>query len=195
MTTPSVARALVILLLVAPCASAEIIDRVLAVVSGQVVTQSDVEAAVELGLVSVAPGEDRTTTGLQSLIDRILMLNEVRRLVPPDPPESAVDARVAEIARRFPSAEALARLLRASGIDQDVLRVYAADDLRLKAHLDERFSTAAQPSDEDVRRAGNVPRETLVAERRRSLVADWLAELRRRGEVTYSPGIQKSQPR
>ena len=61
---------------------AEIIDRVLAILPGQIVTLSDVEAAIDLGLVEVPAGTDRIAGGLSALIDRMLMLNEVRRVAP-----------------------------------------------------------------------------------------------------------------
>ena len=67
------AVAITVLLLIATSASAEIIDRIVAVVGGQIVTQSDVDTAVAFGLAS----------NLQELIDRTLMLNEVRRVSPP----------------------------------------------------------------------------------------------------------------
>ena len=73
---------------------AEIIDRVLAILPGQIVTLSDVEAAIDLGLVEVPAGTDRIAGGLSALIDRMLMLNEVRRVAPAEPSPAAIDARV-----------------------------------------------------------------------------------------------------
>ena len=63
---------------------AEIIDRVLAILPGQIVTLSDVEAALDFGLVEAPPGTERIAGGLSALVDRMLMLNEVRRVVPPE---------------------------------------------------------------------------------------------------------------
>ena len=75
----------------------EIIDRVLAILPGQIITLSDVEAALDLGLVEAPAGGDRIAGGLSALIDRVLMLNEVRRVAPPEPSPAAIDARVARI--------------------------------------------------------------------------------------------------
>ena len=166
---------------------AEIIDRVLAILPGQIITQSDVQAALELGLVEALPGEDPIAAGLSSVVDRVLMLNEVRRIMPRGPTDAAVDARVARMRQRFESPQALARVLAASGIDDSVLRIYAADDLRLTAYLDERFSAASQPTEAEVREAGEGARARLAAERRRSLISAWVAELRRRADVTIVP--------
>ena len=75
------------------------------------------------------------------------------------------------------------------------------DDLRIAAYLDQRFAAAGVPSDEDVaayftahrdefdrssRRSSSaapVIRERLSAERRAELIADWIADLRRRTPV------------
>jgi hypothetical protein len=181
-------------------ASGEIIDRVLAILPGQIITQSDVHAALDLGLVEVPQEGDRVAAGLSAVIDRVLMLNEVRRVVPPEPSEAAIQARVSQIRQRFDSPATLARVLAASGIDETVLGIHAADDLRLAAYLDERFSAASQPTDEEVRQAGEGSRQRLADERRRSLIAAWVSELRRRADVTILPtadssGTQISRPR
>jgi hypothetical protein len=178
---------LVSALLLAKPASAEIIDRILAVISGQILTRSDVEAAVSLGVVEPPPGRDRIAAGLDALIDRVLMLNELRRVVPPEPGSAAIDARLDRMRSRFESPAALSRVLAASGIDETVLRIYAADDLRLSSYLEERFSGAAQPTDEEVRQAGEAARQRLFDERRQTLVGAWIAELRRRADITVLP--------
>ena len=165
-------------------ASGEIIDRVLAILPGQIITLSDVGAAIELGIVDVPASGDRTGAALSALIDRILMLNEVRRVMPPEPSAGAVDERVARIRQRFDSPASLSRVLAAGGIDESVLRTYAADDLRLSVYLEERFAAASQPTDQEVRQAGEASRQRLADERRRTLVAAWTSELRRRADVT-----------
>jgi hypothetical protein len=162
------------LLLVAASTSAEIIDRIVAVVGGQIITQSDLSAAVGFGL---APD-------LQGLIDRTLMLNEVRRVAPPDPAPAALDARVAGIRANFATPDAFARALKVAGLNEEAVRSYAADDLRLTAYLDERFLSASLPTDEEIRQAGESARARLTADRRQTLVTAWIAELRRRTEIT-----------
>jgi hypothetical protein len=170
----------------APPAAAEIIDRILAVVSGQIITKSDVDAARTFGLIDPRPAESETAdaAALQALIDRLLMLNEVRRVAPREPATTAVDARVAQIRGRFPSAAALERALSMSGIGESVLRAYAEDDLNLAEYLDERFTAAAQPTDQEVLQAGEANRQKLAAERRQALITAWVAELRRRAEIS-----------
>jgi hypothetical protein len=168
-------------------ARAEIIDKVIAILPGQIITLSDLEAALDLGLVEPPAGTDRIGGGLTVLVDRILMLNEVRRVVPAEPTAAAIDARVASIRQRFASPAELTRVLAARGVDETVLRIYAADDLRLASYLDERFSAASQPTDEEIRQAGEAARPKLVAVRRQALVSAWIADLRRRADVTVLP--------
>jgi hypothetical protein len=170
----------------AQAASAEIIDRILAVVSGQIITKSDVEAARSLGLIEARAGEGQSAdeAALQALIDRVLMLSEVRRVVPREPAEAAITARAAAIRERFSSPAALQQALAASGISEPVIRIYAEDDLSLAAYLDERFSAAAQPTDQEVLQAGEANRRKLADERRRTLISAWVAELRRRADIS-----------
>ena len=163
--------------------SAEIIDRVMAILPGQIITQSDVEAAIALGLVEPSGGNDRLSAGVSALIDRLLMLAEVRRVVPPEPSESEVEQRAAMIRAHTGSPADYARVLATSGIDDAVVRMHAADDLRLAAYLDERFSAASQPTDQEVLQAGAGSRARLADERRRALLAAWTAELRRRADI------------
>ena len=165
----------------------EVIDRVLAILPGQIITLSDVEAALDLGLVEAPAGETRIPIGLSAVIDRVLMLNEVRRVAPPEPPPAAIDARVARIRERLGGPAQVSRVLAARGLDETVLRLYAADDLRLSSYLEERFSAAAQPTDDEIRQAGESARQRLADERRRTLIGAWTAELRRRADVTVLP--------
>jgi hypothetical protein len=173
---------IVALLLCATAASTEVIDRVLAVVSGQILTKSDVDAAAAFG----------TAASLQALIDRVLMLNEVRRVAPAEPAALSVDAELARMRARFQAPAAFAQALATSGIDEPVLRVYAADSLRLASYLEERFSSASQPTDEEVREylrdhadmTTEPARQRVAADRRQALINAWVAELRRRTDIT-----------
>lgn len=144
-------------------AQSEIIDRVLAVVTGEVITQSDVDGAIALGLIPTA-GKDERSAALDRLIERALMLTEVRRYVPPEPDAAAVEQRLQAVRQRFSSAAAFSQALATFGTDETRLREFVRDDLRIEAYLNERF---ASPE----------------AERRNAMIADWLAGLRRRAEI------------
>jgi len=107
---------------------------------------------------------------LSKLIDRELILSEVDRYAPPEPTAEAVDREVQRVLARFPSQEALDAALARSGIDEKHLRETLRQDLRMRAYLDQRF--------------------TAATDRRQALLDDWMAGLRRRGDVIdlYLPG-------
>ena len=188
---------------VAPAAAAqppELIERTMAIVGGQAVTLSDARAAITFKLVDVGGSVAPEQTATARLIVRELMLREVRRYAPPAPTEAAIDARLGEIRTGF-SAASFARALEISGLTEARLRAWVRDDLRTQAYLAQRFVTASAPTDgevatayaqqkEEFDRTGTTLelaapalRERLIASRRRELIADWVADLRRRTDV------------
>ena len=144
-------------------ARGETIDRVLAVVAGQLITLSDVTAARDLGLQSADGAADPVRAILTKLIDRELVLAEVDRYAPPEPTADAVDRELERVRARFASQAAVDAALARSGIDEKNLRETLRQDLRTRAYLDQRF--------------------TASSDRRTRAVEDWLAGLRRRGDV------------
>jgi hypothetical protein len=142
---------------------AETIDRVVAVVAGQVIMLSDVTAARELSLESAEPGPDPVRSMLSRLIDRDLMLAEVDRYAPPEPDTDAIDRGLAAIRDHFTSRAAYDAVLTRCGIDEKHVRETIRQNLRIDAYLAQRF-TPADP-------------------RRQALIAEWLSGLRRRGDV------------
>jgi hypothetical protein len=144
-------------------ARAETLDRVLAVVAGQLITLSDVTAARELGLQSAGSTPDPIRAILSKLIDRELVIAEVDRYAPPEPAPAVLDREVAAVRERFPSQAAFEAALARSGIDEKHVRETLRQDLRIRAYQDQRFS----PSDP----------------RRQALIDEWVAALRRRGDV------------
>jgi hypothetical protein len=149
--------------LVATAAAAETIDRVLAVVAGQLIMLSDVNAVRDLGIVTPAAGADPVASVLSQLIDRELMLAEVDRYAPPEPESADIDREFAAVRARFPSDKAFNDVLARSGFDAAHVREIVRQNLRLRAYLDQRFTAPD----------GN-------QQRRQMLIDDWIASLRRR---------------
>jgi parvulin-like peptidyl-prolyl isomerase len=190
-----------LVMLAAPGAGQELIERTLALVGGQAITLSDARAALALGLVAPPASGDPIPAVTATLVDRELVLREVQRYAPPAPADSVVEARLDEIRGRFPAAGALARLLEAHGFTEFRLRAWVRDDLRAQAYLAQRFASASVPTDADVsaayrrqraefdaagqtfEQAEPVVRERLAAARRAELIVDWVTELRRRTDV------------
>ena len=190
--------------------SADVIDRILAIVSGGLVLQSDVRAAIGLGLVPVPAEGDQVQVALDRLIERRLMLMEVDRYGPPEPSPQEIVAALGEIDKRVGSGEKMDTILRTSGFTVEQLRIFVRDDLRIRAYLQQRFGAAAAAADEDIVRyyreherdftrngvlrpfaeVREEARVALLTERRTQLTREWLAGLRRRAEVNvlYLPG-------
>jgi hypothetical protein len=163
MTRASLATLGLVLAVTVHPAQAETIDRIVAVVAGQVIMLSDVTAARDLGLQSADGASDPVRSVLSKLIDRELMIVEVDRYAPPEPDAASIDRQLASVRARFASAGELQAVLARDGIDEKHLRETIRQDLRISAYLDQRFAPA------DPRRA--------------TLVAEWLSGLRRRGDV------------
>ena len=142
----------------------EVIDRVLAVVAGEVITLSDVRIARELDRVEAGDTEDGTRAALRQLIDRALILAEADRFAPPEPPAAAVDAALAGLIAEAGSRERLDARVRRLGVDLAYVREMLRQDLRIRAYLDQRF-TADTP------------------EQQRRLVEEWVAGLRTRADI------------
>jgi hypothetical protein len=196
--------ACVLLLLATPAlVRAEIIDRILAVVDTQIITLSDARAALKFGLIPEDVSVDPVGAALQRLIDRRLMLGEVDRYAPPEPPESAVNASMAGVERRFKDALALEIALNQSALTREELRRQLRDSLRIESYLKQRFSSAVQVSDDDLLRyytehpaeftqsgqlrpfdaVRDVAQARVIEAQRAAFVRQWIEGLRRRGSV------------
>jgi hypothetical protein len=147
-----------------PASADEIIDRVLAVVAGDLIMQSDVRAARELGLVTSNDAGDRDRAVLSQLIDRALILDEVERYAPPEPSSDAIERAFRGVRGRFSSDDAFAAALARVGFDEKQLRSVLRQNLRIRAYLDQRFG-------------GETP------ERGEAIIAAWVAGLRSRATI------------
>lgn len=199
----AIAASVALLLGAASISAGEIIDRILAVVEGQLITLSDVRAVTRLGLESGTGAADPVRAVLDRLIARQLMLVEVERYAPPEPSAEAIEAGVAVIRGRFPDALAFETTLHQVGMTNEQLRRYVADELRTESYLQQRFTAAIQPTDDEVagyyrvnaeaftRNGVLAPYESvrveartrLIEERRTAMVEEWVAGLRRRADI------------
>ena len=146
----------------------QLLDRVLAVVGGQVILLSDVRLFLEAGLVEPSEAADPVAPALERLIDRRLILDEAARYVVEDPPPDEVDARLKRIERRVGGSGALDAALAARGYSRRDLEQVVRDDLRIERYLTRRFPPSARPGE---------------AAARRALIDDWLASLPARAAV------------
>jgi hypothetical protein len=137
-----------------------LIERTLAIVGGQALTLSDVQTARALKLVDTADDFD---AAIERLVERALVLREVDRYAPPEPDDAAIQLQLDRVHARVPKDE-LERVLAAGGFTEARLRAWLRDDLRIAAYLNQRFASTGPQS-------------------RANLVADWIADLRRRTTI------------
>jgi hypothetical protein len=186
-------------------ANADVIDRVMAVVDGHLITMSDVRAIKVLGLLDPSSPASTVEAGrdpiVEHLVDRVLVLEEVERYAPAPPDDKAVDARLASIAQANGSTATIEDRLRTLGLSQAWLRQWATDSLRIRAYVDQRFGSVVQPTDEEVEAyfrehqsefvgkdvndatVQSRARTAISADRRRAVLVEWITGLRRRADV------------
>jgi hypothetical protein len=205
MTMRRIALSLVMLAALGGVVEAQVIDRILAVVDGSIITMSDALGAFRLGLVKAPPDGDAVAAAVQQLIQRQLMLAEVDRYAPPQPSEAEIDKKLEGIRARFAAPAQFDQVLKESGLTIEQLRRQISDDLRIQAYMQQRFgSVIQQPTEPEILkyyqthqveflRAG-VPRSldevhddiraALIASRRATQIREWIDGLRRRATVS-----------
>ncbi len=173
------------------------VDRLVAVVEQRALTASDLRVATRLGSI---PGDAPDEAALvEQLVARELVWHEMERFAVPEPPRERVEARMVTLAGGRSLPDFLAELA-GLGVSRDGVERWVADDLRIAAYIEQRFTAPAQPTDVEVaaRAAAEgdtsseglaAARRVLVAERTQALVADWVAGLRRRASVRLAAGL------
>ena len=193
-----------------PLAAAEVLDRVLAVVSGTVIMLSDARIATAFDAVDTSGAADPMAVTLRWLVDRQLVLDEVIRYDAGEVDKARIAEGLARVRAKFPSDAAFARALDHLGLDDASARRWVEATIRMQDYLNRRFDTMFPPTDEELldyytrnpgrfARAGvqrsfddarEDVREVLQQERQRQAVDTWLTRLRRRANVNeiYLPG-------
>ncbi len=201
-----------VLALAASAAAGDLLDRVLAVVSGNVITLSDARAAMALGVVAPGNARDPMEAAVEALIDRRLVLDEVIRYASAVPDPALVAHRLAQMKAKFPDEQAWTLALTRVGLSDAEATEMARDDVRVQRYVEHRFEAVLPPTDEEIREyyAANQQqfvrdgrpltldeaRDTVVgrlqAERRRQAVDAWIERLRRRADVIvlYLPQVR-----
>jgi hypothetical protein len=186
-----------------PVLDAQVVDRVLAVVSGTVILMSDVRAAISLGLFDPGSAVDPVEAAMRWLIDRRLVLDEAGRGGRVEVPPAVIDRAVGQVRQRFPSEDEYRRALEGLGLDDAGVRRLVREALLVRQYVEDRFDSAVPPSDEEVREyyASHADRfvrdgrqrafeeavadvAAAVQEDRRALaVSAWMDRLRRRADI------------
>lgn len=137
----------------------QLLDRVVARVGPEAITQTDVEAAVAFGIVDPKAGDP-----VKLMIDRRLMLAEVNRLPPPEPDMRAIQALMVNM--KTAAGPDVNAVMKRTGVDDKRLSELARETLRIQSYVLKRFPPG--PRSEEQR-------------------ARWLNDLRVRGDVSEAP--------
>lgn len=138
------------------------IDRILAVVDGDPIALSDVRAVRMLALV---PPESSDMAIVEALVERRIVLTELRRFRVPEPEPALLAARRSEWLRglggRSPEA-----LMAAAGVRVGFVDRWLTDDLRREVYVEQRFAA-------------------LETSRRADAIRLWIDSLRARANIVY----------
>jgi len=132
--------ALLVLVLSVGLPAQTLLDQVVVKFGGEVVTQLDVRQARLLKLVSAPCETDQAY--LDALVDRRLMLGDLRRLPMPEPSAAAIEDRRRDWLRSLgsPAPDELTRRLREAGLTETALAAWLRDDVRIQSYIAERFA-------------------------------------------------------
>lgn len=133
-------------------AAAVTVDRIAAVIDGQVLTVSEIAQMVELRFFPRLgdSDDDYRREVLDALIAQALRYRDVERFGAQDIPRDTIEARLVEIQKRFASeAEFTAALTRAE-LTLDELRALIKRQLQVEAYVQERFAPLVFVTNEEI---------------------------------------------
>ena len=203
------ALALTLTLLAAALPSrGEIIDRVAAVVDGQVITLTELNQIVELELLLRTADEsdaEYRRRVLDRMITQLIRYRDVERFGAEDVPADTIEASLQRLVARYPSEAAFLEALARVELTLDQVRALIKRNQQVQRSIDERFAPLIFVSLEEIeahyrnvwapaRRAKGLPVPDLAAVReeiRRDLRGDrltrevevWTQQLRSRSNI------------
>lgn len=143
--------AALVLVLALPVAAVTV-DRIAAVVDGQVLTVSEITQMVELRFFARLGNteEEYRREVLDALIAQALRYRDVERFGAQDIPADTIDARLLEIQRRFPPEAEFTAALTRSELTLDELRALIKRQLQVEAYIQERFAPLVFVTNEEI---------------------------------------------
>lgn len=208
-------------MMICSCASAEIVDRVVANVNGHAVLQSDWEQEISFeGFSDARDPKSFSRTERSAALDRLIdqeLLREQLRPAQAVPSEQVV-TRIAAIRKLHPNCETEAEwqaTLQRYGLTQAALEKRIGDQVLLMKLVDDRLRPSVQIDQRaveayyqeqlvpEMQRSGSIAtpltevsgkiRELLAAKKMNELLSGWLASLRSTSRIMSSePGFGES---
>lgn len=184
------------------------VDRVAALIDRQVLTVSEVSQMVEIRFFprpAKQSDDDYRHDVLESLIDQTLRFRDVERFGAEDISKDVIEARMREIATRFPASTDFDAAIARAELTPDEVRAQVKRQLQVEAYIRERFSPLIFVSQDEVeayyrgtwseeRKASGLPvqslaeatetvRTRLKASRLQEEIKKWTEQLRSRANV------------
>lgn len=125
-------------------AEAVVLDRVLAVVNGELISLSEVESEL-IFFDQVNPDQEKgfsdsvIQTGTQKLIDHKLLLAEAKRFDVEDPTPQKIQKKLEEIQKRFGTPAAFEKALRQNAMTLEDLKQKITEHLIVDGFIDQRI--------------------------------------------------------
>ena len=118
-------------------AAAEVVERIVAVVDGDIVLLSDLKHEAVF-FASADAGDEAGL--LNRLIDNRLLLSEAKRFVPDGPTLPQVEKREAEVVLRFQNRDALRRVWQSFGLSEESFRSMVHERAWIDRLIEERVN-------------------------------------------------------
>jgi hypothetical protein len=143
------------LLFIPALAQAERIDNIVAAVNNDVTTAMDLEQAVSINEALSGPAQDRARLREETrdgLINRLLLLQEARRLKLVEVSEQEVQAQVEAFKARLGSSEAFSAFLSNAGLSNRDLERMLGDRLLVERFIEKKIGLYVRIGREEARR-------------------------------------------
>jgi hypothetical protein len=188
-------------------AGAVTVDRIAAVIDGQVLTVSEIGQMVEIRFFPrlASDDDDHRREVLDALIAQALRYRDVERFGAQDISADTIEGRLLEIRRRFASDADFGAALTRAELTLDEVRALAKRQLQVEAYIQERFAPLVLVTNEEIadyhattwsraRRERGLPvlplsevreevRSAVRSSRLQTEIAKWTAQLRARANV------------
>lgn len=155
--TKSLSSLFILLVLFTPCPGrAEVIDRVLVTVNGEIITQGDLERAVEVYSLG-NPGTEKNkgelkNEVLEELVNRRLLIQESRSQMISEVPDTEVEQAVKEVRRAYSTEEQFREALAGENLTEGELKEQLRDQLLIQRFIERRIRLMVRVDVDEVRR-------------------------------------------
>jgi peptidyl-prolyl cis-trans isomerase SurA len=137
------------LFVAAPCARAELVDRIVAIIDREVVTLSEAEQASEIA--RARSGEEVPLVAIvERLIEARLVEREVERFTSEPVPSELVERAFEEVRAGTSSASEFKKMLARSGLSEDELRAILRRQVSVARYLERRFRPLTFVTEEQI---------------------------------------------